>query len=236
MSGTKEVAVSTGAGSHSQPKMISHFWVSSYPFFETTLLVARAPGVCPEPSRAFFYDSDGALFNEVVIDFNQGAVGILELEQFLGGCKIEGGLKHAHLEVRSSPGASHYCRMHTRSGACLVGEAQAVSFRKATFFPIYLAESRSVLLTLVNHTTSVGNVRCRLYFGKRLPEMSYDIAPLGCRVISINTEFMDYLGGEAALNTLAYLRVSSTSDFDCGAQIIEVISHEKDGDILSSIS
>ncbi|MCB0310825.1 MAG: hypothetical protein KDD42_06305 [Bdellovibrionales bacterium] len=215
----------------------SHFWVSSYPFFEASLFVASDPASQAQQStQLYLYDCDGAPVNEVEVNFPAGQLGIVELDQFLGQCKLEAGLKHAHLHVVSEAGGKHMLRIHGGSSACMLGPAQEVSQLRSCFFPVLLANERNALVTLVNYGRSDSLVRCRMYVGKRVPEVRINVPALGSRVLSIPAEFSEYAKPDGNKKQPTYLRLSSTCEVPCGAQLIETISPEKEGTIFSAVS
>lgn len=220
-------AVSSSAAPESG--VSSHFWVSTFPYFETTLVIT--PPLYSLPlfsstssssitSRLFFYDADGKLINDSSLETSSGAVSMLELDQFLGGCKLESGLKHAHLIVRSPAGTGHHCRIQGREYAAMLGEPFRISAAKAGFFPVTFSTDRSNLLTLINYSMEEANLRCRLFLGKRCPEVVWSIPALGSRVINIEVEFREYAEAKEGQQLQAYLRVTTKSN-GLGAQLVE---------------
>lgn len=214
----------------------AHFWVCSYPFFETSLLVSSRPGTHFEQAQIYLYDSDGELFNEAALECDTGEVGVVEFGPLLGACKIESGLKHAHVELRSQGDVAFQCRFHNNLGATIQGEPSAVSAHQTAFFPVTVAEGRNSMLAFVNHGKAEVKLRCRLYLGKRMPEVQVLVPALGSRVISLSAEFEEYKTAAGARPHPGYLRVSSSSDNKCGVQLVEALNGEKGGYIFSSVS
>jgi len=215
--------------------IVSNFWVSAYPYFESTLFVS-APPERSGAAQAIIYDPDGMLVNEVTISARPGQLGILEMGPLLGSCKIESGIKHAHLEVRSPPGFGHIVRLHTSSLATLLGEPVEISQRQTNFFPLTFAENKSLFVCLVNYAEREAKVRCRLYFGRRMPEVECIVPPLGCRLLDMNSEFSEYSVVAGGKERPGYIRLSSSIEQGCGAQLLEVSQAGKEGYIFSAVS
>lgn len=218
--------------------MTSHFWVCAYPFVETSLFVVP-PSPFEEPfavpTSIELYDADGSLANELQVEFPKGQVGIVELDTIMGGCKLESGLKHAHMVVRSASGSSAYLRMHTREGAALIGEPAVLGADRSTFFPMTLDEGRNYYLTVVNHGKAQAALKCRLFCAKRSPETLISIPPLGSRVLSLDNEFSEY-STENGKQVQAYIRLSTKSETVLGVQLVERTEGKNDGGIFYSVS
>ena len=232
------MAGNTAFDSGSSQEITSHFWACGYPTLKTSLFVVRNPGgPSSAPIRVFLYDADGAPINEANFDFPADQAGILELEGLLESCKLEGGFKHAHLEVRSPPGMRHYLRMHTREGAFIQGEPALVNSRKGAFVPVSFSQNHSALLVLINHSRCDMTVRCRLFCGRRNPEASQLVPALGARVLSIPAQFSEFSMREGAAPVQGYFRVTAVGEGDCGVQLIESVAvRENEGGIFGSIS
>ena len=214
----------------------AHFWVSSYPFFETTLFVCARPETPFGEVQLYFYDADGELFNEAALACAPGEVGVIELSPFLGACKVESGLKHAHLEIRCKEPIASFCRLHNNLGATVEGEPYLVSAHSTGFFPILIGEGRNSMLGLVNHARAEVRVRCRLYLGKRMPEIQVLVPALGSRVVCLAAEFEEYRAAATSRAVPGYVRISSSAELPCGVQLIEAINAENGSYILSSVS
>jgi len=221
----------------SGPEVVSHFWVCTYPFLQTVLFVAR-PSVSSgnQPSHLLLFDADGALINEARLDFPTGDVGILELEDLLGACKLESGMKHGHLEIRSAPFSRHCLRLFTREGACFEGEPAIVSSRKGAFVPVVFAPERSCLLVFVNHGAGTASLKCRLYCGKRTPETTFSVPAFGSRVLSVAALFPEFSAQEGFSYLQGYFRITSMDDCICGVQLLEVSGSSNETGIPGSIS
>ena len=228
----------TAFDSAASQEIVSHFWACSYPSIKTSLFVVRQPGcLAAEPVKIFLYDPDGAPINEAGFDFPADRAGVLELEGLLESCKLEGGFKHAHLEARFPQGVKCYLRMYTREGAFIQGEPSLVNSRKGAFVPVLFSQNHSGLLVFVNHGRSDMTVRCRLFCGRRNPEMTQLVPALGARVMSIPANFSEFSMREGAAPIQGYFRITAVGDGDCGVQLIEsVVVRENEEGIFGSIS
>lgn len=217
--------------------VVSHFWISTFPFFETVLMVVpalQAAGpdnglaLVPAPACAALelFDADGNCITESSVEFPAGEVGILELEPLMAMCKLESGLKHGQLVVRSAAGTRHMCRIHCPGGASLLGEPAVVTAKRGGFFPTRLCEEISALLCMVNRGEVEAKTRVRLFCGNRTPEINCVIPPFGSRVVSVPAEFAEVSRVPADTQLQAYLRVSVSSGVAVGIQLIE---HAKTG-------
>ena len=200
---------------------VAHFWVCSSPFIESALfMVPQTQGV--GSVRLELFDCDGGRINEVECSYPPGEVGVLELDQLLGACKLESGVKHAHIKVVSN-GVTPQLRMFSKTGAFLVGEPVEISSKRPTFFPLSFHERRVSYLCLVNQEDREVTIKCRLFCAKRMPE-AYSVVPaFGSRMICLNTEFKDYLPIEGETLVPAYVRVSTGADNGCGIQLLEQV-------------
>ncbi|RMG41454.1 MAG: hypothetical protein D6719_08530 [Candidatus Dadabacteria bacterium] len=213
----------------------SHFWIGSFPFLESSLLICPS-FVLSGTSSLRFFDPDGMLCNQAQVEFKSGAVGVMELAQFIEGCKLEAGLKHAHLEVTSPPGTRHLLRVHTREGAAVVGEPVKIKRNKGAFYPVTFAADRSALLCFVNSGNSEALVKCRLYVANRTPETLLTVPPYGSRVISLKAEFIDYIAERESMLIPGYVRLTTKSPDLIGVQLLEHNSTTKDNEFYCSVS
>ena len=191
-----QVPVSNG------PREERHYWISTYPFFEASLFLSSQvtfpaqDALVSEVTHCQVYDSDGNSINEFQVLTQQGGLSVLELDQFLAACKMESGLKYAHLVVRLPHGVEDQVRIHTRLGASVVGPAVRIADRGATFFPIDVRNERSHFVALVNQSLQSAVVKLRLYLGRRSPEELVTIPPLGARLVRVETVFGDCFSAE----------------------------------------
>lgn len=223
------------------PYTATHFWISSYPFFETTLFFSPLFTTEPDiqlryPVILKIFDADGALVNEATLELSSCEVSVLELDQFSGGCKLESGIKYAHLVVEAPVSLRPLCRMHTREGAAMLGAPLVISGAKSVFFPFSLAKDRQALLTFINIGSQQASVKGRVYFKKRTPEMMWTIPANGARAINIQAQFEDFIDLTDEEQVQGYLRVGTRAEAQVGVQLLERIQGTKDTGIFLAMS
>lgn len=219
----------------------SHFWVASWPFFETTLFLIPAAGAVEEETESEaatikVHDCDGQLVNELVIESPRREVGCIELDSCLGMVKLEGGLKHAHLVVTSGVGTSHLCRINNRSSAAMLGSSDLFSSGRATFFPALFGADRTMMIALTNHGHEVASAKIRLFAGSKMPETTCVIPPMGSRLVSLEAEFSEVVPSKTVGGTQGYVRLSTRSEQSIGAQLIERTQSQSGEDVYLALS
>lgn len=219
-----------------------HIWAATYPFIDSVLFISQAslpPGSGHLPTvdaiiQAF--DPDGDCINEIFLNVPLTPVCAFPVDQFLESCKLEGGIKHAHLVVRTNLQSRVLCRLQSNQGAVLLGEPTKIFGEQATFFPIQVSANQTTIFPLLNYGNTPAVVRCRLYIGKRSPETSLVIPPRGCRVLNIKSDFEDFFPEASERPTQAYVRLSTRSDRPVGIQMIETIPAKESGILLTAVS
>jgi len=238
-----------------------HFWVSSYPYFESSLiivpnllnpevpqtgslencslendsLISQTPLISQTVCLIELFDSGGEKINQAGIEFPSTDIYALELDPLLGGCKLESGLKHAHLHVRAEKGTGVFLRIYSKDAAAIVGEPVSISPTQGTFFPVTFSGDRANLLCCINTGNEEATLRCRLFFGKRSPEASWIIPPQASRVVSIESEFRQYATLVDGEQGQAYVRLSVKSG-ELAIQAIEGTEGPKEGGFYTSVS
>lgn len=234
-----EFLQNTAAQHDPQIETVSHFWVASYPFFETTLLVLPPLSLVGSElplSSIKVFDPDGALINEVSFSFPADQIGILEVDPLLGACKIESGLKHARLVISSPFKTRHYCRIQTQDRSGLLGEPLPFCNEDGAFFPLTFSSERSSLLCLINNSAEVSRIRCRVLSNKRSPEVMLTVPARGARALVIESLFPEIARIEESKRRLAYLRVSTKEDQRVAAQVLERTRCGENRFVYSSVS
>ncbi len=218
----------------------SHFWVATFPFFETTIFIAPAIGVPPStPTRVRLFDADGGLVNDATVEVEPGRVGVFELEQLFGSAKLESGFRHGYLEVESPVGTRHLCRLHNRSGGVFYPEASELSAARTVFSPVSFASGFDQVVCLVNHSEVPGVVKIRLLVGKRTPETFVEVPPHGARLVSLGAEFGAYIGAVGHEPTPGYVRISAKGEGRLGVQLLQRVQsrdERADGDVFAVVS
>lgn len=220
-----------------------HGWVCSGPFFETVLFVYCAdraivrrmsPGA-NAPIAFDVFDPDGYHCNRVEISAGYGTVTAIEWDPFLGSCKFEAGLKHAHIVARLPEGFRATSRLVSQQSGCLFGKATRLSTTTRAFMPVMLSRDRFPMLVLLNRSEVEATVRGRLFCGKRTPENVWSIPANGTRVLSIAHEFGDAIALEPEEQVQAYLRMGVRGEYEVGAQFIERLQGPSDGSVFLAL-
>lgn len=210
---------------NSEGEICSRFWVSTYPFFSTELFIVPAlkgqEGSVPGVTSLILYDADGAVANEVKLQFPSGVVGFVDLELLLGSCKLEGGMKHGQLVLRSPAGTKHLCRIANANRSWGLGEPQEVTVQRAAFLPVGFSEESASFATFVNYAGDEAKVRCRLYAGSKNAEIEISIPGNGSRILSLEAEFAEYTELAEGEKRHAYLRIAGRSEGVVGVQLLE---------------
>lgn len=195
----------------------SHFWVSSSPFFATTLLFEPLQA----PVQVRLFDADGDQFNEITVQFEKGLPGLLDLEPCMAACKFESGLKHARVEVASTNPISVLARLHTRDWAGVCREALPCNSARKFMVPFFCQSERTSVIAMLNRSNEALEVRARLFIANRSPEMVWKLPPRGARFVDTKLEFAEVLdqcpeGGQG------YVRLSVIGDQEVLIQAFEV--------------
>jgi len=212
----------------------THFWVSTYPFFQTSLHILAEEE--EKPTSVTLYDPDGREINQLSILYPPFSVGTIEMDEMMGACKLESGLKHAHLVVTTPRNHSCMCRLNGYNTSVILGRCAAITSEYPGFLPIHLSESRTPLIALVNQTPLDTNVRCKLFTGTRALEVIRNVPGNGVRLISLKGDFKD-LVESIKLPTFGYLKlIVRETDASIGVQLVEQSKEEKVGNIFSSLT
>lgn len=216
----------------------SSFWVCSDSHFATTLYIApcqaNAQANLGQFSVLSFYDSDGNLFNKARSKFSSTHVGALELDMFMGSCKLESGLRHAQLVVQSPVGTKHFSSIATGGRVLISGDPQIITAEHQEFVPLLLSEDRVAFVVLMNQSVEEQLVKCRMFIGSRTPDSEITIPAMGVRILDLNAEFGDFV--EAGERRQAYLRFSvSGGSGSVGAQLYERSVNEQQHQYYSSV-
>jgi hypothetical protein len=221
----------------------SHFWVSSYPFLESTLLVvpgavSREGAAAPLSSfdtRLSLYDPDGGLINDASVSCRPTEMTVIELEPFMGACKVESGMRHAHLAASAPHGARLLCRLHNNEGAFLQSDAFRITPSASAFFPITVQASRRNFLCCLNEGDDEASVRCRLFSGKRMPECTLTIPARGVRLVPLELEFKEFSEVEGERSFQMYLRLGLRAGTSVTAQHVERFETAGEAGVFSAL-
>lgn len=211
------------AGQQDTAKAESVFWISTFPFFDTTLYVLPDGEARGEESSTFLtiYDPDGAEINHARLDLPVGEVNKIDLNMFLGGCKLESGMTHAVVILQSSFGTKHMCCIKGVNGETLLGKLREFSNKRSAFLPYSFSEKVQGFIPLVNLSDVEAQVKCRLFCGAKNPDVEVTIPGHATRIIAPNVVFPEFFEANDGGRKFAYLRFSSRSDALLGVQLIE---------------
>lgn len=226
--------------SHSEGVTTSHYWVCSYPVVDTSLFLTSCLNgsgeVESEQVVLRLFDADGYLFNEVEYQFPSNRLGLLELESLMGGCKLESGFKHAHLELVSSTRVRSYLRIYNRAKAALLGTPLLLEADSSSFFPVVFAEDRAAFIAVVNVGKEESQLRCRLFCANRTPEMELTVPPYGVRLLSLEDEFVEFASLLEGKEVQAYVRLGAKAPGRLSVLLLEQVRTLKDKEFFCSIS
>jgi hypothetical protein len=219
----------------------SHFWVAAPPLFSSTLLVATGvdlTGAGRATTRLEIFDLDGNQVNSVEVEFPASEVGFVELEPFIAGLKMQGGVAHGHLKVTSPIGTRHLYRQTIGTSVVVYQDPAPVQNKESSFLPVVIGGRREHMLVLVNTGEEEGQVACRVYYGNRSPEWTLSVPGNGSRVLSLESELLastDQKSWEkGALQ--AYVRFTGKHQSPIGGQIIErTLGESPDQDLYRSL-
>lgn len=218
-----------------QAEPVQHFWVASGPFMESYFLFVPSLDSNSCSARLSFYDADGARVNDSEVKGIPGHPMVLEVGQFLGSCKLESGLRHAHLVVENEGKAWAGCRLTSGSSASMTGSFTQVTPERTGFMPVVFSAARHPLLCAVNYSQEELHIRCQLFFGARIPETELVIAPNGARLLALDLEFEQSLPKEAGKTVRAYLRFGVKGAGSGGVQVFELYPGPKGGEFVSAV-
>jgi len=221
----------------------AQFWVASSPFFETTLFFSSSlirqesqnSNISLINYQVKLFDADGEIVNEVEYSVPPTKLGTMEVHNMMEAMKYESGLKHGWLSVESEHPSKVFCRIHARNTATLMGELLPIGAQQRVCFPLSLGEHRSSFLAVVNYSKENAAVRCKLFVGKRSPEVLFTVPGAGARLINLEAEFPEYKeAGAGAI--LGYIRVSPRNDTPFGVQLVERIEGSKEEGLFGTLT
>lgn len=218
---------------------IRHFWVASAPFVETYLIFV--PEFCTSragersAAQLTFFDADGIIVNEAEISALAGQAAVLEVGQFLGSCKLESGIRHAHLVLQSRDNAWAACRMTSGASASMLGLFTDINAEQTGFMPVVFSAVRHPVLCAVNYSGEDFDLRCQLFFGSRIPETELVVPGNGARLLALDVEFEQSLSKDAGKTLRAYLRFGVKGNGTGGIQLLELYPAPKNEEFVSGV-
>jgi hypothetical protein len=210
---------------------IDHLWVSGPPFCSSTILVAPLGSVEPGATTRTaceIFDIDGEALDSFEVEFPAHEVGVIELEPFVTGLKMQGGLSQGHVIVTSSRDVRHFCRQQIGGHFDIVSAPKLIASRESSFVPLILGGSRDHLVSLLNAADEIAQVTVRLFYGSRSPEWTLSVPARGCSTVALEeqllADFDDTSWRKGAVQ--GYIRVSPKSGAKVAMQIIEKMPME----------
>ncbi len=212
-------------------EVTSHFWVGGAPFFSSSLLVSSGTRKWVDETLVAscrLFDVDGAPVNSFQVEFPVCEAGVVELEPFMTGLKMQGGIAQGHLVVTSPAGTKHFCRQQSGTHPQIVSAPTLIGGREHAFIPIVLGAAREHLLLFVNASAEVSQVTVRLFYGSRSPEWTVSVPAYGCSSVPLEDEllrsFSDTSWQKGAVQ--GYIRLSPRPQSSIACQILERIPGE----------
>jgi hypothetical protein len=215
----------------------SHFWVAGAPFFSSTILVASGSSAAAGETievQCELFDVDGTPIQRFQVEFPDREVGIIEVEPFMAGLKMQSGIIQGHLTVQSRAGTTHLCRQQVGDCADIITAPRGLKSREMSFMPLLLGGRREHLVVVVNAGPEDAQVVIRLLYGSRSPEWTVQIPGNGSRVVSLEYEllvtFDDTSWHKGVMQ--GYLRISPRSHSAIVCQMVERLPGEAEGQEL----
>lgn len=220
----------------------SHFWVASSPSLSSTLFVV--PGdIEVSEGRSLtvleLYDVDGVKVNSVEVEFPSAEVGVVEIEPFVTGLKVQAGIAHGHLAVTSLAGSRHVVRQAMKGQVSIFSDPTVIRSRESCFAPLTLSSRREHIVALVNASSEEAELTLRLFYGSRSPEWSVVVPGHGSKLISLEEDLLytvdDRVWEKSQLQS--YIRVTSKGTAQIVCQVLErVCGDTPEQDLLRTIT
>jgi hypothetical protein len=174
------------------------------------------------------FDVDGSLVRSFQVEFPEREVGIIEVEPFMSGLKMQAGIVQGHLRVQSNLGASHLCRQEVGQHVDLVSTPRELRNREMAFMPLLLGGRREHLMVIVSTGKDDAQVVVRLLYGTRSPEWTVQVPGNGCRVVSLEHELLSTFDDSSWQKGVmqGYLRLSPRSQAAVVCQMVERLPGE----------
>ncbi|MGI6681042.1 MAG: hypothetical protein ACOX3T_06155 [Bdellovibrionota bacterium] len=218
-------------------KIIKKYWIMGFPYFESRLFfVPNDIGRNYESLvKMKLYDPDGALINEIKMLVSSKCPLILDLENFMGDCKPESGIKYGLLVCEMDEYIDSYLRFQTKKTGVFVGELNEFNNKAPLFFPVYFSKERNSVLMLRNSELSDVKIEYKILKDNRAPVKTITLQKMHSRIIFLNNAFKELVSDFNEKDFQAYLRLSCVEgDSVVGAQIIDYNANENlEGDFSS---
>ena len=207
-----------------------------YPYFESRIFfIPNDIGKDYESLvKMKLYDQDGALINEIKMIVSSRSPLILDLENFMGDCKPESGIKYGSLLCEMDEFIGSYLRKKTKKVGVYVKELMDFNSKMPVFLPVNFSQTQSNVLMLLNEGNEEAQIEYRIIKGNRAPSRVLDLGQMNSRIIFLNEVFKDLINDFNDKNLDAYLQLTVLKgNLEVGAQIITYNSQAQEGDFFS---
>lgn len=217
-------------------RIIKKYWIMGYPYFESRIFfIPNDIGKDYESLvKMKLYDQDGALINEIKMIVSSRSPLILDLENFMGDCKPESGIKYGSLLCEMDEFIGSYLRFQTKRVGVYVKELMDFNSKMPVFLPVNFSQTQSNVLMLLNEGNEEVQIEYRIIKGNRAPSRVLDLGQMNSRIIFLNEVFKDLINDFNDKNLDAYLKLTVLKgNLEVGAQIITYNSQAQEGDFFS---
>ncbi len=222
-----------------QNKVIKRYWIAGYPYFESRAFFI--PNDMKEDYESTvkmqIFDPDGTMINEIKMVVNSAQPLILDLENFMGDCKPESGLKYCQLICEMEECIDSYIRLQMKKSGSYIAQLKDFNEKTNLFLPITFSKDKSSILILSNELETPVQVCCKILKGNRAPEKNITLSAMGSRLIFLKNEFQEIFGEMDETEARAYIRLSAIQNVSLvGAQILDYIENNSEEGVFSSIA
>lgn len=213
-----------------------NFWVCTYPNFESALYINSEASISftdnssesgvqdkiqMESIELLFFDADGVLFNNCEIDFPSNEFLSLKISTFMASCKMQAGMKHARLEVKSKNKIQAKLRLYAKDSQQVLEPLRFISRTKPDFFALTFAADRMAYLVVTNPSGEIAELRIKVFCVVSGLDLKLKVPIAGAQVFEIASLFPQILALKEERSFPAYLRIYTKSDQALGIQFYE---------------
>lgn len=226
-------------------RVIKRYWIAGFPYFESTVIFI--PNDINEeyesPVNMLIYDQDGEQINNVGLSVNNKTPLLVNLENFMGDCKPESGMKYCTLVCETDDFIDTYVRLQTKKMGSFICELKEVNSKNAMFFPVSFLRNKSSVLVLANACDKENvMVDVRVLVANRAPLETISLNLNGSRMMFLKDVFQDLLselddeekGGGAYIKISISRNNEESKDVKVGAFVFDYFEgDENDGNFIS---
>jgi hypothetical protein len=211
-----------------EKNFIYNFWVCTYPNFESALYLnssnifeSNEVNDQKEVVELNFFDSEGILFNSANIEFPTNEFLSLKISSFMASCKMQSGMKHARLQVKSFNQLDAKLRLYAKDTAQVLDPIRFISKVKPDFFALTFANDRMAYLAVTNQSASETEMRVKVFCSMSGLDLKLKIPAFAAKIFEISSLFPQILALKEERSFQAYLRITTKSDDLLGIQFYE---------------